>query len=99
MVGCGQTSASWLPSTKPLPPSTRLSDAMGRRSSAFALRTRRGRGPNRRRTAEQRDERAPLLNDEINAIAADPIIKARLAGLGVNPMSMTSAAFGRFIVD
>src|SRR5438067_4196389 len=39
------------------------------------------------------------LNNEINAIAADPLIKARLAGLGVNPMSMTSAAFGRFIVD
>jgi tripartite-type tricarboxylate transporter receptor subunit TctC len=31
--------------------------------------------------------------------AEDPIIKARLAGLGVNPMSMTSAAFGKFIAD
>src|SRR6476620_7577211 len=39
------------------------------------------------------------LNDEINAIAADPLIKARLAGLGVNPMSMTSAAFVLFITD
>ena len=39
------------------------------------------------------------LNDEINAIAADPLIKARLAGLGVNPTSMTSAAFGKFIAD
>jgi tripartite-type tricarboxylate transporter receptor subunit TctC len=39
------------------------------------------------------------LNNEINAIAADPLIKARLAGLGVNPMSMTSAAFGKFIAD
>ena len=39
------------------------------------------------------------LNNEINAIAADPLIKARLAGLGVDPMSMTSAAFGRFIAD
>jgi len=39
------------------------------------------------------------LNDEINAIAADPLIKARLAGLGVNPMSMTSAEFGNFIAD
>ena len=37
------------------------------------------------------------LNNEINAIAADPLIKARLAGLGVDPMSMTSAAFGKFI--
>jgi tripartite-type tricarboxylate transporter receptor subunit TctC len=39
------------------------------------------------------------LNNEINAIAADPLIKARIAGLGVNPMSMTSAAFGKFIAD
>lgn len=39
------------------------------------------------------------LNNEINAIAANPIIKARLAGLGVYPMSMTSAAFGKFIAD
>src|SRR5262244_3259924 len=34
------------------------------------------------------------LNKEINAVAADPLIKARLASLGVDPMSMTSAAFG-----
>jgi tripartite-type tricarboxylate transporter receptor subunit TctC len=39
------------------------------------------------------------LNKEINAIAADPLIKARLAVLGVEPMSMTSAAFGKFIAD
>jgi tripartite-type tricarboxylate transporter receptor subunit TctC len=39
------------------------------------------------------------LNKEINAAAADPLIKARLAGLGVDPMSMTSAAFGKFIAD
>ena len=39
------------------------------------------------------------LNTEINAVAADPLIKARLAGLGVDPMSMTSAAFGKFIAD
>jgi len=39
------------------------------------------------------------LNNEINAIAADPLIKARLADLGVDPMSMTSAAFGKFIAD
>ena len=38
------------------------------------------------------------LNKEINAVAADPI-KARLAGLGVDPMSMTSAEFGKFIAD
>src|SRR5262245_33648740 len=39
------------------------------------------------------------LNKEINAVAADPVIKARLASLGVDPMSMTSAAFGKFIAD
>ncbi len=37
------------------------------------------------------------LNNEINAVTADPIIKARLAGLGVVPMSMTSAEFGKSI--
>jgi tripartite-type tricarboxylate transporter receptor subunit TctC len=39
------------------------------------------------------------LNKEINAVVADPLIKARLASLGVDPMSMTSAAFGKFIAD
>src|SRR5262245_41900932 len=39
------------------------------------------------------------LNREINAIAADPIIKARLAGLGVDPMSMKSGEFGRLIAE
>jgi tripartite-type tricarboxylate transporter receptor subunit TctC len=39
------------------------------------------------------------LDKEINAVAADPLIKARLASLGVDPMSMTSAAFGKFIAD
>jgi tripartite-type tricarboxylate transporter receptor subunit TctC len=39
------------------------------------------------------------LNKEISALAADPLIKARLAGLGADPMSMTSAAFGKFIAD
>jgi tripartite-type tricarboxylate transporter receptor subunit TctC len=37
------------------------------------------------------------LNKEINAVAADSIIKARLAGLGVDPMSTTSAEFGKSI--
>ena len=31
------------------------------------------------------------LNKEINAVAADPNMKARFDGLGVDPMSMTSA--------
>jgi tripartite-type tricarboxylate transporter receptor subunit TctC len=39
------------------------------------------------------------LNKEINAVAADPTTKARLAGLGVDPVLMTSAEFGKFIAD
>jgi tripartite-type tricarboxylate transporter receptor subunit TctC len=39
------------------------------------------------------------LNKEINAVATDPTIKARFAGLGVDPMSMTPTAFGKFIAD
>jgi hypothetical protein len=39
------------------------------------------------------------LNDEINAVVADPKIKARLVGLGVPPMSMTPTEFGKLIVD
>ena len=39
------------------------------------------------------------LNKEINAVVADPLIKARLASLGVDPMSMTSVAFGKLIAD
>src|SRR5438034_8497535 len=35
MVGCGQTSATWLPSTMRLRPSTRPSGSRERRSSAF----------------------------------------------------------------
>ena len=44
-------------------------------------------------------ELVETLNKEINAALADHKIKARLAGLGVEPMSMTSSAFGKFIVD
>jgi tripartite-type tricarboxylate transporter receptor subunit TctC len=39
------------------------------------------------------------LNNEINSVTADPLIKARLAGLGVDPMSMTSLGFGKLIVN
>jgi tripartite-type tricarboxylate transporter receptor subunit TctC len=39
------------------------------------------------------------LNNQVNAIATDPLIKPRLTDLGVNPTSMTSAAFGKFIAD
>jgi tripartite-type tricarboxylate transporter receptor subunit TctC len=37
------------------------------------------------------------LNKEIAAVVADPIVKERLAGLGVDPLSMTSAEFATFI--
>jgi tripartite-type tricarboxylate transporter receptor subunit TctC len=39
------------------------------------------------------------LNKEINAIVADPGIKARLADLGNEPVSMTSADFGKVLAD
>jgi tripartite-type tricarboxylate transporter receptor subunit TctC len=37
------------------------------------------------------------LNREIAAVVADPAVKARLAGLGVEPLSMTRAEFATFI--
>jgi tripartite-type tricarboxylate transporter receptor subunit TctC len=39
------------------------------------------------------------LNREVNAALADPAIVGRFAGLGAEPMSMTPAAFGAFLVD
>ena len=39
------------------------------------------------------------LNNEINAVLADSIIKARLFALGAEPRPMTSAAFGKFMSD
>jgi len=39
------------------------------------------------------------LNNEMNAVTADPLRKARLADLCVDPMPMTSAAFGKLIAD
>ena len=45
------------------------------------------------------DQVIEKLNKEINALATDPAIKARLAGIGVDAMSMTSAAFGKFTAD
>jgi tripartite-type tricarboxylate transporter receptor subunit TctC len=37
------------------------------------------------------------LNNEINAVVADPQVKARFADIGVEPMTMTPAEFGKFI--
>jgi len=39
------------------------------------------------------------LNNEINAILADPNMKARLADLGGEPMSMAPAEVGKFIAE
>jgi tripartite-type tricarboxylate transporter receptor subunit TctC len=39
------------------------------------------------------------LNREINAALADPKLKARLAELGAEPMSMTSTEFTKFVAD
>ena len=37
------------------------------------------------------------INSEVNIAVASPDIKGRLVALGVLPMSMTSAVFGKFI--
>jgi tripartite-type tricarboxylate transporter receptor subunit TctC len=42
---------------------------------------------------------AERLNKEINAALADPGFKGRLADLGNEPMPMTIAGFGQFMVD
>jgi tripartite-type tricarboxylate transporter receptor subunit TctC len=39
------------------------------------------------------------LNNEINAVLADPSMKARFATLGAEPMPMTPAEFGKLIAD
>jgi tripartite-type tricarboxylate transporter receptor subunit TctC len=39
------------------------------------------------------------LNKEIDAVVAEPNVKARLVGLGLQPMSLTPAEFGKFIAD
>ena len=39
------------------------------------------------------------LNKEINSILADPGMTARLALMGVEPMAITPAEFGKFIDD
>jgi tripartite-type tricarboxylate transporter receptor subunit TctC len=37
------------------------------------------------------------LNQDIGATLADPAVKARLTGLGIEPVAMSPAAFGKFI--
>jgi tripartite-type tricarboxylate transporter receptor subunit TctC len=39
------------------------------------------------------------LNQEISAVVAAPNLKARLLGLGVEPISMASAEFGKLIAE
>jgi tripartite-type tricarboxylate transporter receptor subunit TctC len=39
------------------------------------------------------------LNQATNAALADPKLKARLADLGVEPMPMTPAEFGKFVAE
>jgi len=45
------------------------------------------------------DELVKRLNQEITAVVADPIAKARLVGLGIEPMSMTPADFQIFMAS
>ena len=42
-------------------------------------------------------EATERLSKEVNAVLADPSLKARLSRLGVDPIAMTSAEFGDFI--
>jgi tripartite-type tricarboxylate transporter receptor subunit TctC len=39
------------------------------------------------------------LNEEINAVVADPRMKAQFVELGVRPLSMKPAEFGKLIAD
>ena len=39
------------------------------------------------------------LNKDINAVVTEPNMKARLVGLGLQPMPLTSAEFATFIAD
>jgi tripartite-type tricarboxylate transporter receptor subunit TctC len=39
------------------------------------------------------------LNKDINAVVTEPNMKARLVGLGLHPMPLTSAEFATFIAD
>ncbi len=39
------------------------------------------------------------LNQEVGAVLADPAAKARLVGLGIEPVSMTSGDFGKFMAS
>jgi tripartite-type tricarboxylate transporter receptor subunit TctC len=39
------------------------------------------------------------LNKEINAVLSDPVIKARFASLGAEPMLMTPSEFGKYIAS
>jgi tripartite-type tricarboxylate transporter receptor subunit TctC len=39
------------------------------------------------------------LNKDINAVVTEPNIKARLVGLGLQPMQLTSAEFTKLIAD
>jgi tripartite-type tricarboxylate transporter receptor subunit TctC len=40
-----------------------------------------------------------MLNREVNAIVSKPDVKSRLAGVGIEPRSMTPAEFGKFSAD
>jgi tripartite-type tricarboxylate transporter receptor subunit TctC len=40
-----------------------------------------------------------VLNKAVNLVVVDPNMKARLADLGLEPMPMTPAEFGKFIDD
>ena len=66
-----------------------------RTESGYEASSWQGVGAPRKTSAEIIDK----LNGEINAVLADPKIKARLAELGGDVMGGTPAEFGKFIAD
>jgi len=69
--------------------------AIGETVSGYEASSWQGVGAPRKTSAEIIDK----LNGEINAVLADPKIKARLAELGGDVMGGTPAEFGKFIAD
>ncbi len=45
------------------------------------------------------DEIIKLLNKQVNAVTMEPDIKARLGNLGIEPVAMTPAEFGKLLAD
>ena len=74
----------------------RLSGMFRRCASLFQA-TRRAAGSHRRPKATP-DGVITTLNQDVGATLADPTVKTRLTGLGIEPIAMTPECIGKFIV-